>query len=374
MKNILTFIITLFSSVIYCQTVMGTVTIESPSVASVYLLPSANIQGPQANNNIVSFSISISIDATGLAVAPTVTVSNALIPAQFTSVDNIEGRWVYTFAGNASFSMFTWTGGNPFKLMDITFPNNPTVNSKKPRLADYTNIGGGPSSQSYFYIDVNGTDYTNYADYFYNGNEGTTAGSTYVESFLALPIQIKSFSAIKLSQKEVKLNWTTSSEINSDYFGIERSQDNETWEVIGRVTAAGNSNIDINYEFLDNKLPLIRTKDQIFYYRLRLTDLDGKYAYSDVRGVNFGRSLSGLVTIYPNPTAQHINVDLSGIDLDGGNVELSVIDMNGRRMIQKNIIGNGIELIDVYQLPAATYNVVVKQGNSLYKQSIIKID
>ena len=105
-----------------------------------------------------------------------------------------------------------------------------------------------------------------------------------------------------------------------------------------------------------------------------MTDLDGKYKYSDVRGVNFGKSYNGFVTIYPNPTVEHINVDLSGMDLDGGTIDLSVYSMSGQMMIKKNIIGNGIELIDVNQLPASTYNVVVKQGDKLFQQKIIKID
>jgi len=190
----------------------------------------------------------------------------------------------------------------------------------------------------------------------------------------ALPIHLSSFSANKYSEKSSKLNWKTSSEINSDYFGIERSQDGNNWETIGKVTAAGNSNSEMAYEFIDDNLPLIRTKEQVFYYRLRMTDLDGLYKYSDIRGVNFGKSYNGFVTIYPNPTVEHINVDLSGMDLDGGTIDLSVYSMSGQMMIKKNIIGNGIELIDVTQLPASTYNVVVKQGDKLFQQKIIKID
>jgi len=40
----------------------------------------------------------------------------------------------------------------------------------------------------------------------------------------------------------------------------------------------------------------------------------------------------------------------------------------------KKIIGNGIELLDVSHLPAATYQVAVEQGNIHHRQTIIKID
>lgn len=191
---------------------------------------------------------------------------------------------------------------------------------------------------------------------------------------IVLPIHLSSFSATKHTERSSLLNWTTSLEINSDFFGIERSKDGNNWETIGRVTGAGNSSKKLAYEFIDDNLPLIRTKEQVFYYRLRMTDLDGQYKYSDVRGVNFGKLSTGVVTIYPNPTVEHINVDLSGMDLDAGKVDLFVYDMAGRQVIKKSIIGNGIELIDVSQLPANTYNVVVKQGETAYQQRVIKID
>jgi len=194
------------------------------------------------------------------------------------------------------------------------------------------------------------------------------------QQFSPLPVSLSSFSATKHTERSSRLNWTTSSEINSDFFGIERSKDGNTWETIGRVAAAGNSSKELAYEFIDDNLPLIRTKEQVFYYRLRMTDLDGQYKYSDVRGVNFGKLSTGVVTIYPNPTVEHINVDLSGMDLDAGKVDLFVYDMSGRQLIKKSIIGNGIELIDVSQLPANTYNVVVKQGETAYQQRVIKID
>jgi hypothetical protein len=193
-------------------------------------------------------------------------------------------------------------------------------------------------------------------------------------AFAPLPINIKNFSVSKLNERSAKLNWTTSLEINSDYFGIERSKDGDNWENIGKVAAAGNSDSELKYEYIDNKLPLIRSNEQVFYYRLRLTDLDGQFKYSDVRGINFGKSFAGLVTIYPNPTAERINVDISGMDLDAGKIDLSVFDMNGRRVIYKNIGGNGIELINVDSLPASTYNVMVKQGENVFQQRIIKID
>jgi hypothetical protein len=193
-------------------------------------------------------------------------------------------------------------------------------------------------------------------------------------SAFPLPIKLRSFSAVKDGERATRLDWVSSSELNSDYFGIERSQDGINWENIGQVQAAGNSNADIDYQYVDRKLPNFRSGNNIFYYRLRMTDLDGKFQYSDVRGVNFGKATESFLTIYPNPTTEIINIDLSGINMEDGEVMLSVYDANGRNMINKNVIGNGIELIEMNQYPAGTYNVVVIQGDNIQQKKIIKID
>ncbi len=191
---------------------------------------------------------------------------------------------------------------------------------------------------------------------------------------IVLPITLSTFSATQHSERSSRLNWSTSSEINSEYFGIERSTDGETWETLDRIAAAGNSFEELAYEFIDDRLPFTRSKDQIFYYRLRLTDLDGTFKYSDIQGVNFSRVQNGIISIYPNPTNDRINFDLSGVDLDAGNIDLSVFDMTGRLLINKNITGNGIELIETQNLPTNIFNVVIRQGENIYQSRVIKIE
>lgn len=188
-----------------------------------------------------------------------------------------------------------------------------------------------------------------------------------------LPITIKTFSATKDGERWSKLNWTSSSEINSDYIGIERSTDGEDWTTIGQVKAAGNSNRDIDYIYYDRSLPMARSIDNIFYYRLKLTDLDGQYKYSETRGVNMGR-LEGLVSIYPNPATDIINVDLTDMDLHEGIIHLSVYDNTGKAIISKEVNGAGIEPIQASNMAAGSYQVVVKQGDTTHRKQIIVVN
>ena len=65
--------------------------------------------------------------------------------------------------------------------------------------------------------------------------------------------------------------WSTATEINTDYFIIERTTDGVYFDEVGFVKAAGNSFQTINYEFEDHS-PL----NGISYYRLKQYDLDGQ--------------------------------------------------------------------------------------------------
>jgi hypothetical protein len=189
---------------------------------------------------------------------------------------------------------------------------------------------------------------------------------------ILLPIYLHTFSAEKLGERSVKLDWKTSSEINSSHFEIQRSTDGLEWTYLGDVAAAGNSTTTRTYDFIDDKLPLGRTKNQIFYYRLRMVDQDGAFKYSDIRGVNFNINDRGDISIYPNPAAQFFNLDLTGIDFSiEEKATVYIYDMSGKLVRQKDIIGSGIEPFSVAELPAEAYNVIIRHGDQQYSKRVI---
>lgn len=201
-----------------------------------------------------------------------------------------------------------------------------------------------------------------------------TAGSRPfgLQPAFALPITLSHFSANKLGERSTKLDWRTSSEINSSHFEIQRSVDGIEWAHLGDVAAAGNSTSTRSYDFIDDKLPLGRSKNQIFYYRLRMVDQDGAFKYSDIRGVNFNINDRGDVSIYPNPAAQFFNLDLTGIDFSiDEKATVFIYDMSGKLVRQKDIIGSGIEPINVSELPAEAYNVIIRHGDQQYSKRVI---
>jgi hypothetical protein len=99
-----------------------------------------------------------------------------------------------------------------------------------------------------------------------------------------LPISLLDFNAYPVLE-QVEIVWTTATEINNDYFTIERSKDGISFEELMKVQGAGNSNQILNYKELDSN-PFEGTS----FYRLKQTDFDGIYTYSDIRVVNFNHA------------------------------------------------------------------------------------
>jgi hypothetical protein len=116
-----------------------------------------------------------------------------------------------------------------------------------------------------------------------------------------LPIELVSFDA-KPTDNSVLVTWQTASEINNDYFTIEKSIDGENWTVVGEQDGAGNSTSLLSYQFLD-RMP----SNGLSFYRLKQTDFDGHFSYSDVKTVRFELPVS-YIRVNPNPSNDFITV------------------------------------------------------------------
>ncbi len=88
-------------------------------------------------------------------------------------------------------------------------------------------------------------------------------------SGVTLPVEISSFS-LSENECEIIVNWTTSSETNSDYFKVERSFDGKNYQSVHTVPGAGFSNTRIDYQYIDEG----RNASEIVYYRLVQFDID----------------------------------------------------------------------------------------------------
>jgi hypothetical protein len=198
------------------------------------------------------------------------------------------------------------------------------------------------------------------------GNSFITFGSKSGET--PLPVDLVDFNA-NCDNGKVEINWTTASEINNDYFIIEKSNDMSKFVEVNRTIGAGNSNSIKNYQVMD------RNDSGTTYYRLTQVDFDGKttiYAPIVVKCQEFNLITPSLV-VYPNPFNNEINIIFENIANEEVTVE--IFDQTGRIILTKKINTTQTSTyttIDLSELKPAVYNLRTKSDTYLFNNKIIK--
>jgi len=189
---------------------------------------------------------------------------------------------------------------------------------------------------------------------------------------ISLPIDLLFFNATKTNETAVKTYWQTATEINNDYFTVERSANGIEFEEIGMVDGAGNSSSVLSYQLPDN----LRANYGLttLYYRLKQTDFDGKYSYSQIVPVNFDNSSFSGFNIYPNPTtADNINIAISGDAND--EVLIIVRDVLGKELYAKAFIIDSnsitIKLSDGFSLASGVYTIAASSNDKMVSKKIV---
>lgn len=169
---------------------------------------------------------------------------------------------------------------------------------------------------------------------------GTSNGS------VPLPIELLTFT-VAAEGSAVLLNWETASEINNDYFTVQRSNDGINYADIAIVDGAGNSKTTNSYSYVDHS-----PKQGINSYRLRQTDFDGHRHYSNVQLVEITSELPLL--LYPNPAAGQVTI--SNITNENEILSISIYSVMGELVRNySDKPNNGTMQLSVNELPAGSY-------------------
>jgi len=150
-----------------------------------------------------------------------------------------------------------------------------------------------------------------------------------------LPIELLDFTASCKNQKNL-LNWSTTSETNNDYFTVEKSADALNWFVLSTKQGAGNSNSLTSYSEIDNE-PYNGNN----YYRLKQTDFDGKYSYSDVVKTSCEEETEETFNVISLTTGERGNeINLRFAAAEGEKYYFSIFNNMGQRL--KEISGEAV--------------------------------
>ncbi len=180
-----------------------------------------------------------------------------------------------------------------------------------------------------------------------------------MDMIVPLSANLTLFEVVNINNRYVNLSWNTASEINNDYFTLERSSGDLVWQNIATINGGGNSSTLLKYKHNDYH-PLTG----ISYYRIKQTDYDGNTNYSPMKTVFFETK---NLTIYPNPTTKSITVEGEDINLEtiyifsplGEEITymIDVIQVNEKIMLDLSKLARGTYLVKVNGIN----NIICKQ-------------
>jgi len=177
----------------------------------------------------------------------------------------------------------------------------------------------------------------------------------------SLPVDLLFFNAVEVDNKSVQTSWATVTEINNDYFTVERSKDGVNFEFVGNVQGAGNYNGQLNYDLLDEN-----PYGGVSYYRLKQTDFDDQYEYSNIVAVNLKDDEQTVFNIYPIPFENTVNVVVNNEE----EVEATLYDISGK-LILREIFTSSREL-DLSNMAAGSYFIQLKTNTTSEVIQLIK--
>ncbi|GAB3526649.1 hypothetical protein GCM10027443_02070 [Pontibacter brevis] len=166
------------------------------------------------------------------------------------------------------------------------------------------------------------------------------------EPIVVLPVELVRFTA-RNSGAAVQLQWLTASEIQNDYFLVERSANGYSFESIGRVAGKGTTTQGAAYSFMD-EYPMAG----VSYYRLKQVDEDGSYSFSAVVAVNRAAA-TRVAKVYPTITSDNLQISL---EQKGLMQQVIVVDVMGRQLLQKVLDKNSLHhILEVSNLSGGSY-------------------
>ncbi|MBN2730045.1 MAG: T9SS type A sorting domain-containing protein [Bacteroidales bacterium] len=182
------------------------------------------------------------------------------------------------------------------------------------------------------------------------------------ENVSTLPVTLINFRAACASD-QTSLYWATASEINNDYFTVERSFDGVNFEEIYRIPGAANSNSIQGYRVFDKIFP------QVVYYRLSQTDFNGETMILKTVPANCNDAFDFDAIVYNDCANGFVAVQFTSIIGYGYNI--NVTDIQGRSVYNSNLkaeASNSEFVIPVAELNKGIYTLTITSKDASHTE------
>ena len=245
-------------------------------------------------------------------------------------VGHSEGFDYYRFQFAGSVNLVNWEKGKEYPL--LTLEVNGTI-PPKAKFELVTNTSWTRANNADFYQELNGGELQ--------------------RKFYQLPLKLRSFKAIPLADRTVKLDWEYESETDLAYSEVEYSADGGSFNVIGAKPAHQESDRNSpEYAFLHGT-----PKSGVNYYRIRMVDINGGIEYSLVRAINFDDPEADF-SVFPNPTSGPLTLVSRNLAKYTAVIHCQLVDNTGKVILLNNIKDENVTL-DLAKLPSGIYYLQV---------------
>ncbi len=177
-------------------------------------------------------------------------------------------------------------------------------------------------------------------------------------SIVVLPVELSEFRAERI-ENEIHLSWITLSEIDNDYFIVERSIDGQNWSAFDLIEGNGNSQEIIRYSSIDRNF-----SKEVNYYRLKQFDFNGKMSISEIVSVNpYGET---VIQLFPNPAKTDFTI-LSNEEIK----HLTLYRFDGNMIFENENCSTKKMTISTEGMTAGIYYVDITTNKGSKKERII---
>ncbi len=341
MKNV---IIKIFQAVLASVMFSGLLFAADPAVNGAAVSPT-----PITSSTGISVSFNTANNGTTTS-SPAISITVSLILLKPSATFNVE-----TDITGEGAARFTWSYDEINNIVTGELTSSwPTATGGIVTISNLVSTGtSSPGSEG------NGLNVNVVAPEAVNTQTTNDNTSAYTSSSVVLPVDLTYFNVIKEADA-AQLSWATAEESNSDFFEVQHSPDTKNWKGIGKVKAGGESASSRTYGFV-HASPVNGSN----YYRLKMVDYDGTFAYSGIKTINFQNLFTARV--YPNPVANILTIETRDWAMV---VSVELVSSSGISVYQSD--GKPVRSIDVRNLNSGVYIVkLVKTDGTIDKLKTI---
>jgi hypothetical protein len=184
-----------------------------------------------------------------------------------------------------------------------------------------------------------------------------------------IPVKLLSFEGTANNNCMVQLKWKTTNEQNILNYEIEYSNDGSNFSKAGTVVGR-NSNNESLYQYNYSL-----GSGNIHFFRLKITEADGSYTYSQVITIHSKCNGSFSLNVSPNPVADKLLIMITEPAAQKNTITLlnavGAILYKDEKML--NAGGNIIELNMMNKFAAGTYLLRITNSNGTVSKKFIKL-